>query len=501
MTCPQCGHEVPDGQANCPACGRPVWEPAQTVAPSRPVRPRRDPRRVRIALVTLLAAVLVGGGVAGAGVWFGWFGGGGTHPYDVMPASVVSYVQFDLNPSAEQKFAAWNFLKDVPEVEQAPFGGPDPRRLLWALKDRLWVGSTWTDFDTDVAPWLGDRIGVGMLMHDTEQILVTAIQVTDENAAMAKLQAWLDATGSDYELSTRDGYVVITAKKTASIVHAEQATGLLNANQTFRADLRAAGENGWLAGWIDFGAISAGSPTPSDATGRTAFALRFSGDTMEVDGTVTGWNHTLVNGSGHLGDLPATTGSAVCVTGAAKDALQVPSLLPLPQSADWWGTQHGFSDDDIDVLLGHGFCVSTPSSDDLAPFSSPDVLGLRAVTPDPSRALTVLRKGSADMFDNLPLGADRVDGTVVTAATSTAYLAELTGSSARLSGTPHFGRVVPESGRAALAMYLDLGPIGSRLVDSGSPYERFARSLEALGGQYVDAGAGNGSWSIRVVRA
>jgi hypothetical protein len=466
------------------------------------VGPPRKRSRVRIVLIGLLAVLLVGGGVAAAGGYFGWYGGGGTHPYDVMPASTVAYLQLDLNPSLDQKTQAWAFLRDLPEVQEVTPGQPDPKRVLWSFKEWLWVGRTWTDYDRDGAPWLGDRIGVGFIVHDTEQIWVTAIQVTDEAKASAKIQEWLDATKNDYEVTTRDGYAIITAKSTASVVHAEQAKALLGHDPRFTGDLRSVGETGWMAGWVDVGALAARSPNPSNEPGRTAFALRFSGDTMEFAGRVMGWNHPLVNGAGQLGSLPASTGSAVCVSSGGTSALRLPLRLPLPlpSATDWWKSQYGLDDADVAALLGHNACVSAPITDSMDLFSDTKVLGLRVVTDDPTRAQEVLHKVSSDFFPSQPLVADRVDGNVLSAATTKDYLAEIAGSHDKLSGQPSFTKAAPDSARAALAFYLNLEPIGTRYVDAGSPYEPFAKAMKALGVQYFDEGSGNGSGSVRIVR-
>lgn len=466
--------------------------------------PKRRP--LRAMLVGAVALALVGGGIAAAGLYFGWFGGsGGAHPYDVMPSSTVAYVQVDLNPSLEQKTQAWSFLHDLPEVQAVTLGQPDPKRLLWGLRDRLWVGSTWTDYETDLASWLGDRFGVGLLANPTdpnhEAILITAIQVTDQAKATAKLQEWLDATGNtSYEVSTRDGYAVITASSTAGFVHAEQSKGVLGTNQRFRADLASVGAAGWMAGWLDSGQLAAGSPTPSDEPGREAFALRFSGDTMEFVGKTLGTNHPLANGSGQLGALPATTGTAVCVTGAIKGVPPLPFPLPLPQVSRPW-PKGGLNAAETAALLGKGVCVSAPASQPPGFFTAPEVLGLRIVADDPGRAREVLRKVSSDILPGHRLEADQLDGSVLTAATSPDYLAELAGPGDPLSSRAVFTRAVPESARAALAFFLDLEPFWRWFAEPGSPYEQFVTSLKAVGGEYFDEGSGNGSWSVRVVRA
>lgn len=469
-----------------------------TPVPEVEAPPPQKRRRLRPLLVGALAVLLVGGGVTAAGGYFGWYGSEGTHPYDVMPASMVAYVQLDLDPSLEQKAQAWAFLRDLPEVK-ATSGQPDPKRILWSFRDRLWLGSTWTDYDTDVAPWLGDRIGFGFLVHDTEPVWVTAIQVTDEAKAVGKIQEWLDKTQNSYEVTARDGYAIITGKGTASFFHAEQAAGLLGDDPGFTGDLRSVGDDGWLEGWIDFGELAASSDTPSDEPGRASFALRFSGDTMEFDGTMRGGKHPLVNGAGQLGTLPASTGSAVCVTGSITGAPPVPLPLPLPDVTRPW-PKDGLNDADTAALLANNVCVSAPDSEVTGLFSGPDVLGMRIVADDPRRAREVLRTVATDILPGHRLIADRIDGNVLTAATSSDYLAQIAAPRDVLSGLPDFTRAVPESTRAALAFYLDLDPFTRRSVDAGSPYEPFVTSMKALGGQYFDEGSGNGSWSVRIVR-
>ncbi len=483
----------------------PVPEDEAGVPPegATPSPPRR---RLRAVLLGVLAVVLAGGGAAAAGIYFGWFGGsGGTHPYDVMPASTIGYVQLDLNPSLAQKTQAWAFLRDLPEVQASPMSQPDPKGILWNLRERLWVGSTWTDYDTDLTPWLGDRIGVGLLPNPTdpnhEAVWITAIQVTDAAKATAKLQEWLDATENPYEVSTRDGYALITAKSTASFVHEEQAKGVLGANQRFRGDLASVGETGWMAGWLDSGQLAANSDVPSDEPGREAFALRFSADTMEFVGRTLDTNHPLVNGSGQLGTLPATTGTAACVTGAIKGVPPLPFPLPMPRATRPWPGD-ALNAADTAALLGKGVCVTSPESEVPGLFpSAPKALGLRVVADDPGRAREVLHTVSSDILPGHQLVADQVDGNVLTAATSGDYLADLAGTGDPLSGHEVFTRAVPESARAALAFYLNLESFGSRFVEAGSPYEPFATSIKAVGGQYFDEGSGNGAWSVRVVRA
>ncbi len=296
-----------------PPDGRPVPEPAQRS------------RRLLPALLLVVALVLAGGGLAATALQFGWLGAGGARPAQVMPATTLAYVQLDLDPSLAQKAQAWQFLRDLPEVKAAMASGqPDPRRLLWdAVSKAGDLGDD--DFDTDVKPWLGNRVGFGVLGHDDRQTWLTAVQVTDEARAAAKLREWISTSQQDYDVTMRDGFALVTMSPDTSYVLAELDKGSLDANQRFRSDLDVLGDTGVLAGWVDLAALNdrlreTGSGAEA-VKGRAAFALRFSANTLSFDGRLIGVDESLrsgITGAGELDQLPATTGAAVGVSGGAK---------------------------------------------------------------------------------------------------------------------------------------------------------------------------------------
>jgi len=450
-------------------------------------------RRGRIALATLLAVLLVGGGTAGAGIYFGWFGNGGTHPYDVLPASTAAYVQLDLNPSVAQQVQAWQFLHDLPGVVDAAGGQPDPKRLLWNAKGFLWLGSTWTDYDRDVKPWLGDRIGVGALFSgDSQLVLVTALQVTDEAAARAKLDEWIQDVATGYRVTFVDGYALVTATATADVVDAELAKGTLGATPTFAADLRAVGDTGFAAGWVDLSRAMAAS---QGTRGRAAFALRFSADTMEFAGRMSDSNLSAPSGAGELGKLPASTGTAACVSGGMSG---LTSFLPWLSARIGSWQAAGLDDADLAALLGRNLCLSTSESP-VSFFLSEQTVGLRVVSDDPTRAQAALRRIEGEIGSESRLSFDQVDGSVLTAATSQGYLRDLTTGGETLASQP-LDKVVPDHVAAGATFYVNLPRALADRADPGTPYEPFITSLVAMGGQYRDAGSGNGTWSVRIVR-
>ena len=112
----------------------------------------------RFLIVGAAAGLVVA--LAGAGA-YAWqkLDGGGKQPHDVLPSSVVAYARVDADPSASQKIAILRLVRKFPELAKE-LGikdvDQDVRKPL--LKDL--VEGCDLDYDKDVEPWLGDRIGV-----------------------------------------------------------------------------------------------------------------------------------------------------------------------------------------------------------------------------------------------------------------------------------------------------------------------------------------------------
>ena len=141
---------------------------------------------------------------AGAGFAVGAVvGGGGTQPEDVLPDTVLAYVDIDLDPAAEQKVNFVRLLGRFPDVEEEYGPEPDIRAVV---VDWLAEGTELEDADID--QWIGDRVGVGISWDADADALtpVAAIQVSDADEAVADLQLVLD----DDQIATTDDYVVVT---------------------------------------------------------------------------------------------------------------------------------------------------------------------------------------------------------------------------------------------------------------------------------------------------
>ncbi|MEP6762074.1 MAG: hypothetical protein ABJA93_12025, partial [Sporichthyaceae bacterium] len=121
-------------------------------APSKRPSPLRW---VLSALVVVLVAALIGGvTVAVRGL-----SGGGSQPEDALPGGAIAFAKVDLDPAAGQKINAIRFLRKFPALKDKVGLNADLRKSLFTgMADSAGWGDL--SFEKDVAPWLGQRIGV-----------------------------------------------------------------------------------------------------------------------------------------------------------------------------------------------------------------------------------------------------------------------------------------------------------------------------------------------------
>lgn len=304
--------------------------------------------------------VVLVGLVAGGGAYaFSLFGGGGAQPESVMPQSTVAFAKIDLDPSAGQKLDAVRFALKFPSAKGQVNENSDLGELAFKSlqNDGPLKG---VDFAKDVKPWLGKRIGVGVMPGSTKTdppVVMVALAVTDQAAAQKTLDTVAGRVGGarcqmvqDFALCTQSGQL-------ARVVKAVTA-GTLADNPNFRADMDRLGETGVASAWMDAGAANALStgltgaqsqfrafaaqngmslgsmgtmatgPGNPKATGRSAMALRFDGANLELVGHSTGmaqaWAGTVAASTG-LSDLPKGTLAAV---GVANPDAQLKAAWP-----------------------------------------------------------------------------------------------------------------------------------------------------------------------------
>ena len=289
-----------------------------------------------VALVGGLVA-LVGLGAGGAWAWQ-QVGGGGAQPESVMPASTVAFVKVDLDPSGGQKLDAHRFARKFPKARNQVAEDSDLREVLvkGLQKNGTLEG---VDFAKDVEPWLGKRIGLGVVPGkdaSSQPVPVVALAVTDADAARRSLPGL--SSSMDAECQVLDEYALCTTKgggHLTDVVGAARKASLAD-QATFTTDMGDLGEDGIAAAWFDGAklstalegfhapgvpALALGTKGNPAAAGHGAYALRFDGPHLELAGHVNGLAAKLTpgpEGSTGVGELPKGTLAAIGVAGAGE---------------------------------------------------------------------------------------------------------------------------------------------------------------------------------------
>ena len=462
----------------------------------------------KLALVGGLL-VLVGLVVGGGAYAFEMVGGGGTQPESVMPKATVAFAKIDLDPSAGQKLDALRFALKFPAVKGQVTENSDLAELaVKALqKDGPLKG---IDFARDVKPWLGKRVGVGVMPGATakaQPVVVVALAVTDQAAAQKSLDTLARRFGGARCQMVQDYALCTQSDQLARVVKAVGA-GTLADNPNFRADLDRLGETGIATTWVDAGAAKAlapalsgpqspfgslvpfkstpfgsgtpfGSTAPSSisalngtASGRSVVALRFEGANLELVGHWTGmaqpWAGTVAASTG-LPDLPKGTLAAVGV--ANPDAMlkaawpqlerQVSQMRPgvsLQQSLAPFERATGLKiPDDVYAALGDQLTVAFggqgPHGDvKVAAVTTGDaavwqkLMGLGG-PPGAGGGLTLKRVGVRTVLSTSPGYADQI------------------GSGSGLGSSAPFQSALPFAAQARFAAYVDVAGILTAFKD------------------------------------
>ena len=501
-------------------------------------------RRPVLLVGAVVAALALGGGGALA---FQKLSGSGSQPAEVLPGDAYAYLRLDIDPSAGQKIAAVRFLGKLPQVKDTLDSG-DPRKKLWELASKEASNDCVAKFgyDKDIAPWLGDRVGVAIRPGGTTKApnVAVAIQVKDESAAKDTLTRLFacDKGSSTAEVRMKDGYAIVTPPGVGDSTLAAVDKGSLAANPTFTQDMAALGEQGVMSGWFDMGtgakeleklggpaglgAFSGmtkmngmgGSmgglgtmPGAANAKGRSAMALRFEADYVELAAISRGLDGTkAVKGDGsELASLPANTMAALNVSGGDQMIKNGwPALEKQLQGFGSAGTgspditaeieqQLGVKlPDDLALLLGRSFTLALPGQT----FGS-DVpsIGAKVVSNDAKGADALVGR----LLQRLGAPSDalthKVAGDKLFLATKPDYADDLQ-AGGKLGDSDAFKLAVGDVSNANLAVFVDFDKVDE--VVKGEVHgeaKSFLESLRAVGLNASTTGNGEGTFTLRVV--
>jgi hypothetical protein len=517
-------------------------------------RGQRKSHKSAIITVLLAVALVLAGGAAFAVTKLG---GGGQQPAEALPGNAIAYWRMDIDPSVGQKVAAVRFLSTFPK-SNGDFTTGDIRKKLWdaAQKDNPSIKDI--DYDRDIKPWLGDRLGMSVSApHQSgdDPMVAVALQVKDEGKAREGIDKILAAVpagpatsfgasapipGGTHELVAKDSdkpdyffhgdYAVFTMPGRAAEVRSAIDEGPLSDNTTFAGDMDDLGEPGIVSGWADLGGLAEragdlmGPRTRAEQlkkAGRFAVALRFDSDYLELAGITRGQESTKApqdEVESAITSLPDDTAVAVALShgdqiiGNAWDSFMkladdqsqpLGSTQSAQQLLDEFKERYGIAlPEDLQTLVGRNLVIAAPDQD-FENTSGPEVViaGVRVKT-DTGKAtevMTKLEKLARDEGSELPL-VHHAKGDSFLVATGQPGL-DWIARGGRLGDSDSFRLAVPGAKTAEWVSYVDLDDLEHHYLGAIKDDEEreFVKSLRSFGMTAHLTGDGEGSFSIRLV--
>ncbi|MDX6258681.1 MAG: hypothetical protein QOH84_369 [Kribbellaceae bacterium] len=475
-----------------------------------------EPKK-RGKLIPLVAGVAVVAVVAGGGIFaYGKLAGGG-QPAEVLPGNSVAYARIDLNPSAGQKVAAVRFMLKFPSAKEKIGLTSDKDDLRQKLFDLIKKDAgddlADVDFEKDIKPWLGDRAGVAAVpgKQGEEPDAVVAVEVKDEQKATAGLDKLF---ANDDEKPGRvftEGYVLLSQDQaTVDAAVASSKDSPLSENATFKSDMDALGEQGFVSLWADMKGLSALAPDglagkTTLPEGSAAAALRFDSQYVELKGIARGDKSIKVssaNAGDQIAKLPDSTAGAFTLSDGANlvdtvwTQLQktAGAELNLPELTKGFTDEYGLVlPDDLKPLLGKNLSIAVDKDSSNGP-----KIAARIET-DPAKAEAVVDKVTSlirtQSPTEIPIKKAKDDKTLVI-ATDQAYADQVL-KGGNLGQSESFKQAVPDTSGAVAVGFVDFAAIGS--LDEKIGNDKDYAALRSAGLTSRVTGDGQAEFTLRVV--
>ncbi len=491
----------------------------------------------------IAVAVLAAAGGAYAMGAFDGLTGGGKQPADVIPATSVAYMRVDLNPSAAQKVGAFRLLDKLPDAKTA-LTATDPKKAVfeWAQKDNEDLKGI--DYTNDIEPWLGDRLGVGLLPASgsgSEPVTVVAVEVKDEAKAEEGLKKLQEALKPALESATEqveqavpgaaitssaalggsdesvriytDGYALIVPKDAEAHVREQLQGERLAANANFKADMNALGDEGVASAWYDqAGLMKNANPGSTPAvlddlaqkSGRSALGLRFAADYLELATVSRDVQQPTVPAVTGIGELPADTGAVYSFAGGEQILNEYWPTIVSVLNASGTDANSGIKQaedalgitlpDDLATLLGKQFDVVLAKQDLTQVNTGTPVQVAARLTTDTAKAEQIIAGLQEKLNAMMPIERDiprKTVGDMLLVGADAAYLDKLENAEGKLSDNQGFQRTVPDVGTQAGVLFVDLDAFEAQYLDQVPEDRReFVQAMQAVG--FVNTPVTNG---------
>ncbi len=287
-----------------------------------------------------MVAVLLGGGAFAVYKLdpFGTFASGTPAAAEAVPSEALYYVGVDLDPSAEQKVRAVQFLNHFPAFKENVDVSDAESDIRKSLFDAALKSSDCDlSFDDDVKPWLGYKFAVAGMPGDATEgsegpsapEVLFAIEVSDETGAKEGLDKLASCSGADSDsgVAFTGDYALLTQTQSLADRYAgDVENGSLADDAGFKSDLDSLGDLGFATMWVDIkSSVEFFVPTSMASGGdldfllnsyqRAAATFRFESDSVEVVASVFGDTVEIDHEDNKIVDLPESTAFAMSESG------------------------------------------------------------------------------------------------------------------------------------------------------------------------------------------
>lgn len=461
-------------------------------------QPRRAGRGLVLAVAAGLVLTLLGGVTAAANAVLS---GGGPQPESYAPASAFAFAKLDLDPAARQKLAVLQLSRRFPSSPTRT-GTGDVRDQL--LRPVFRDSDPPVDYDRDVKPWLGKRVGIaGFLDSAGKPQVVGILAYTDKDAARRGMDRLIaaDRPGHRSGYSLQDGFAVLgDTQPTVDAAVAAAAKRSLADVRSYRDDIGSLTGDQVATGWIDVRRsvaaarvpLSGGTPGGSsglpeqllaDAKGRLVVGVHAASAYLEIEGRTVGVDtpRPAAGSRRLLTGLPEGTVAAVtlsepgqALTRGFEQLRRTPGMDSFTEVLDGIGRESGLAlPDDIGRLLGDQavLALGSPPGGD-----APPTVGLRSHPQAPAAGQAVAAKIAAYAGQQGLSLVTRSAGGDQILATTPAFADRLAGGG-RLGESALFRTAMgPLPAETAFAAYADLSQLVPKAVDQPD-----VRALRAFG--------------------
>jgi hypothetical protein len=465
-----------------------------------------------------VVAVLLGGGAFAVYKLdpFGTFTSGTPAAAEAVPSEALFYVGVDLDPSAEQKVRAVQFLNHFPAFKEnvdIADAESDIRKSLFDSALKSSESSCDLSFDADVKPWLGYKFAFAGMPGDATEgsegpstpNVVFSIEVSDESGAKEGLSKLGSCSGadSDFGVAFTGDYALLAETQSLADQYADDvAKGSLADDAGFKSDLDSLGDLGFATMWVDIKSSVELFVPPSMASGgdldflmnsyqRAAATFRFESNSVEIVASVFGDTVEIAHEDNKIVDLPESTAFAMSESGGETrldetwqtvvDAAKNQGVDVDTQIAQF-EAQTGLSlPDDIATLLGANIMFAVDAEGlSAAALASEDPSQINAgvrFTNDPAELNAVYNKVLSFVQTaagrEFPVSKkDLDDGLVV--ATNEDYAAKL-GEDGSLGDSDAFTSVIDDAASKEFVLFFNFDSIEEQIVqamqDDGTPAE------------------------------